>query len=312
MNRSESIAALTAALAKAQGTIEGAVKDAKNPHFRSSYADLQSVWEAVRGPLSSNGLAILQFPEVLEGQVVLETVLTHESGEFVSSCLAIPLAKEDAQAIGSAITYARRYALQSVTGVAPMDDDGEGAVGRGEERMRQTDERREAEYYARRAEMPAEAPRKPAEAPVTLRGWKDTQIHFGKNKGKRLGDLTDKSRAWYLEHMESSDKPKIREDNQLIAALRMWQAEKNGTEEGDANAGLRTFPANGTEYRDKLTDLLDFNGIPLQVFMAVANKAGWVQTEVFDKIPEDTAKALLDMSDAILDACNAAREGSES
>ncbi len=128
--RSEDIAELAAALAVAQGLIEGAAKDSSNPFFKSSYADLASVWDAIRAPLSTLGLSIVQMPSAEGPKVTITTLLMHKSGQWISSDLTLT-AKEDApQAIGSAITYARRYALQSVAGVAPEDDDGERAQGR--------------------------------------------------------------------------------------------------------------------------------------------------------------------------------------
>lgn len=130
ITRSEDIAELATALAVAQGAIEGAAKDSSNPFFKSSYADLASVWDAIRCPLSANGLSIVQMPSAEGAKVTITTLLLHKSGQWISSDLTLT-AKEDApQAIGSAITYARRYALQSVAGVAPEDDDGERAQGR--------------------------------------------------------------------------------------------------------------------------------------------------------------------------------------
>lgn len=129
-SRSCAIAALAAALAKAQGKIAGASKDKTNPHFKSSYADLASVWEACRDALSENGLAVLQ-PVFADGaRVTVTTILTHSSGEWISTDLTMTSAQSTPQAIGSCITYARRYALASLVGVAPEDDDGEGAQGR--------------------------------------------------------------------------------------------------------------------------------------------------------------------------------------
>lgn len=146
--RSESIGALAGALAQAQGEMEGAKKDAANPFFKSKYADLASVWDAIRGPLSKNGLAVLQFPRSpTHGVIEVETMLCHSSGEWVAETLTMPASqwvrekdrdgkyigdpyeKFDVQTIGSAITYARRYGLQSICGVAPEDDDGNAAVG---------------------------------------------------------------------------------------------------------------------------------------------------------------------------------------
>jgi hypothetical protein len=126
--RSESIAKIAEALSKAQGEIRGAVKDAANPFFKSKYADLASVMDACKKPLSENGLAIVQFPRTVEGGVEVETMLAHSSGEWMCESLFLPTAKYDAQGIGSAITYARRYALSSIAGVCPEDDDGNAAA----------------------------------------------------------------------------------------------------------------------------------------------------------------------------------------
>jgi hypothetical protein len=125
VNRSDSIAQLAAALAAAQGAMTGAAKGAVNPHLRNKYADLASVWDACRASLSANGLCVLQTTRI-EGKdgILLETTLAHASGEWVSSDLYMPVTKNDPQGFGSAITYARRYALAALVGVAPEDDDG--------------------------------------------------------------------------------------------------------------------------------------------------------------------------------------------
>jgi hypothetical protein len=116
------------ALAKAQAEIRAAAKDAENPHFRNKYADLASVWDACRGPLTRNGLGIVQLPERTEGGVSVTTMLTHSSGQWIRSSLEMPLAgNATSQQVGSAITYARRYSLSAVAGVAPDDDDGNAA-----------------------------------------------------------------------------------------------------------------------------------------------------------------------------------------
>lgn len=125
---------LMIALAKAQGEIEGAKRSSVNPAFKqpgkpegSKYADLASVWDAIREPMSKNGLAIMQWPRVTDNAVEIETILA--CGEqFISDVLWIPCAQMTAHGIGSAITYGRRYALMAVAGVAPEDDDGNAAV----------------------------------------------------------------------------------------------------------------------------------------------------------------------------------------
>ncbi len=131
LTHSEQLNELAAALAKAQGEIEGAAKASTNPHFRSKYADLASVWDAVRGPLSAQGIAVVQVPTSgADGKAGLETLMVHSSGQWIRGHLAVTAKDEGPQAAGSCITYLRRYALQSFAGVAPEDDDAEGAEGR--------------------------------------------------------------------------------------------------------------------------------------------------------------------------------------
>ena len=135
MNKSENINELAAALAKAQGEMRGAVKDSANPFFKSRYADLASVWDACRVPLTKNGLSVVQ-TNVGDGaeMVAVETILLHSSGQWISSFLSVKPVKNDPQGIGSCITYLRRYSLAAMVGIAPEDDDGNAASGHHEER----------------------------------------------------------------------------------------------------------------------------------------------------------------------------------
>jgi len=131
MQRSETIGQLAAALAKAQAAIHGAVKDSKNPHFNSRYADLAAIAEACRKPLSDNELAVIQSPSADANLVRMTTLLLHSSGEWIESDVLQVQARDAApQAIGSCLTYLRRYQLAAVCGVAPEDDDAEAAEGR--------------------------------------------------------------------------------------------------------------------------------------------------------------------------------------
>ena len=124
MNRSDSIKELATALCKAQAEMAGAKKDANNPAFNSKYADLASVWDAARPSLTKNGLSVAQFTVPTEAnEVQVETILMHSSGEWVSGVIAIPVSKDNAHGYGSALTYARRYALAAAVGIAPEDDD---------------------------------------------------------------------------------------------------------------------------------------------------------------------------------------------
>ena len=139
MNKSESIAELAKALCKAQSEMGGAVKDAKNPFFKSSYADLTSVIKAIKEPFNNNGLSYIQFPVTSSGGngVGVKTVLMHTSGQYIESEFYLPLVKADPQAGGSAITYARRYALQALAGIPTADDDAEAAMFRNEPNVNQ-------------------------------------------------------------------------------------------------------------------------------------------------------------------------------
>jgi hypothetical protein len=128
VNRSESLKEIAPALVKAQTKIKAALKDSTNPHFRSKYADLSSVVDAVKSPLLECGISFLQGVQDAEGGVAVETMLLHTSGEWISSTLRIPAVKQDAQGYGSAITYGRRYGLQSMCGVPAEDDDGNAAT----------------------------------------------------------------------------------------------------------------------------------------------------------------------------------------
>lgn len=124
MRMSDSIATITPAFLKAQMKIESVIKDATNPFFRSKYADLTSVISACKEQLNANGISILQ---PIDGMTV-ETILVHSSGEWFSSSTPIVCkAENDPQALGSAITYAKRYGLQSMVLLPAEDDDGNSA-----------------------------------------------------------------------------------------------------------------------------------------------------------------------------------------
>ena len=132
MTTSDQINEIAAALSKAQGQMRGATKDSANPFFKSKYADLASVWESCRKPLSDNGLAVIQSPSVDGVRVLVETLIVHSSGQWLRGAVSVSAKEDSPQAIGSCVTYLRRYALQSFVGVAPEDDDGEAAQGRSE------------------------------------------------------------------------------------------------------------------------------------------------------------------------------------
>ena len=140
--------AISSALVKAQKEFGPALKSSSNPHFRSKYADLSACVEAVIDGLNNNGVFLMQSSHLCEDGVTVETVFIHESGEQISAGkLHVPASKQDAQGYGSALTYARRYALMAACGIAPEDDDGNAAT------------------RPKQAEKPAEKPTPKAEKP---------------------------------------------------------------------------------------------------------------------------------------------------
>ena len=128
MKNSETLTKIAPALVKAQSEMSNAVKDAKNPFFKSSYADLNSVREACIPALNKNGITVLQPTVYEDGKPFVQTLLLHESGEYISSLTEIICNKvNDAQSHGSGVTYARRYGLQSMCNIGSEDDDGNAA-----------------------------------------------------------------------------------------------------------------------------------------------------------------------------------------
>ncbi len=146
MQQSENINELATALCEAQAEMRGAVKDSRNPFFKSKYADLVSVMKAIKDSFQRHGLSFTQFPHIehKKGYVFVKdqakevdmlhvgvtTTLMHTSGQYQQHSFALPLSKQDPQAAGAAITYAKRYALQGVAGIPSEDDDAESAMNR--------------------------------------------------------------------------------------------------------------------------------------------------------------------------------------
>jgi hypothetical protein len=128
--QSETIGALAAALSKAQADITGALKDSSNPFFKSKYADLASCWDACRKQLAANGLSVIQTTQMTEQGLMLVTTLAHSSGEWIAGQMPVLTKDNSPQGQGSGITYARRYALAAIVGLAQIDDDAEAAQGR--------------------------------------------------------------------------------------------------------------------------------------------------------------------------------------
>ena len=142
MRHSESINEIAAALAKAQGGMKSAVKDSLNPHFKSKYADMSSVKDAIGDTLVKVGIAVIQAHDILEnGTLVLRTRLIHTSGQWLESTYPVRPVKDDPQGLSAATTYARRVTLSSILSiVSDVDDDGDTASGRGTQNQQQQED----------------------------------------------------------------------------------------------------------------------------------------------------------------------------
>jgi hypothetical protein len=180
MNTEHATPELFAAISKAQAEVENATKGSTNPHFKSKYADLAEVLNTVRPTFAKHGLSLLQ-STAFEGSLVsVTTVVAHESGGHVSSVASCVPAKSDAQGIGAATTYLRRYGLAAMTGVAQEDDDGTGAshnrepVPVTEARKSSAQAKRDGDWEALKQEVDACATLEELNLLVVSRPWQET------------------------------------------------------------------------------------------------------------------------------------------
>ena len=212
MKHSDNMELVSAALVRVQAEIKPVGKDATNPHFKSKFASLDAITAAVKPALQKHGLAVVQgtVPTTDETgsltTLVVETMLIHLSGQWISNGVAIPLDKATAQGAGSAVTYGRRYGLAALLAITnDEDDDGARASERSE---------------AKAADIKSSpAPREgvaPEQTGGPIRSAADKLMPFGKTKGKRLGDLHDEELEQAIAWCRKTDAKKF---ESLIAAL---------------------------------------------------------------------------------------------
>lgn len=199
MKHSESITRLAASLVKAQSELRAVGMDAVNPHFRAKYASLDNIIETIRPTLAKHGLAVVQgatLPEsTVEGKVTgftVETMLIHESGEWLLSGVVMPLAKSDPQGAGAAITYGRRYGISALLSLATDEDDDGNRVSQ----QRSGGSRASGPASAGTGAVGHKAPSETGAAPTTqprrtsdTLGADDYVMPIGKQKGKTLGQI---------------------------------------------------------------------------------------------------------------------------
>ena len=146
LETSGDIAALLEALSAFQGQVTAPKKTSTNPHFKSKYADLAEVIETIKAPLAANGLSVFQAPvgAVEGGAIRIVTQVSHKSGQWIRTTFSMPVGQTNAQAVGTALSYARRYSLSAALGIAAEDDDGNEATKQPETRAAPQQQRQEA------------------------------------------------------------------------------------------------------------------------------------------------------------------------
>lgn len=168
---SESIKELALALCKVQAKLKDAETNSENPHFQSKYADLSAVWKACRALLTENGFCVVQAPFRSESGMVLVTRLIHSSGQWVRSEYTLSPTQNTPQQMGSALTYARRYSLAAIVGIAPGDDDDGNAASVPKPQTYPRDQ-----VVPRATKQVSEAQIKRLFAIATGQGWKTEQV----------------------------------------------------------------------------------------------------------------------------------------
>jgi hypothetical protein len=233
---------LSTALVAAFAEIEGAAKDKVNPHFKSKYADLASVIDAVKIPLTKYGLAFEQHMSPSESGVIIETVVRHTSGETASfGSLYVPANKNDAQGFGSALTYARRYALMTAFGVPAEDDDGNAAVA----------STRAANANPKTGETPP-AKRVPLSGPYTSKTQLWAAVRAFVHAGNGMADLGE-----WIAYRDSRDSQELLEQCKRDAPA-LWS---EGLPDVPEYVPLEIFIADKTRELEQLEDIHRANPI---------------------------------------------------
>ena len=220
MQTSESITKLAPALVAATAELRSVAKDAANPHFRSKYASLDAIMDAVRPVLARHGLAVLQgvvHPETdadgrLRG-ITVETRLIHASGEWVGNTVVMPVGKPDAQGSGGAITYGRRYGISALLAIATDDDDDGNAASAAPAKAN----------APRQAPPPAAGQRLHESVPTTPRTFKPMTLataELVELKGQRLVDMSAERLESVARWADEKQNGRIAEACRVIAAAR--------------------------------------------------------------------------------------------
>ena len=229
MQRSEQIDQLATALVKAQAELPSAKKNSVNPHFRNHYADFKAVTEAA-SVIHQHGLAYIQTSEVREGQLGIVTTLIHVSGQWISGFMPVVVGdqarQQGPQSWGSGITYAKRYALSAILGIAAdEDDDGNSAQNQ--------KVRPEVVQHARGLAADPVVQKVQSQFDAKVVGvvgengkyWGDVICPLGARKGQKLSEMPAKSIEWWHQNYEVN--PKYPDSIEFRKALDDWKAESD-------------------------------------------------------------------------------------
>lgn len=245
MKHSESIAKLAAALVAAQAELRAVGMDAVNPHFKAKYASLDNIIETIRPTLARHKLAVVQgatLPESnSEGKVTgftVETMLVHESGEWLTSGVVMPIAKADPQGAGAAITYGRRYGLSAILSLATDEDDDGNAASK--QRSGAVGGRTSGSANADRGSVGQTPARETGTAPATQSrpasntlGAEDYVMPLGKQKGSTLGQIaTDdlvSAAEWIESHSMTKKYGELLTGIRIVLAAREVAAERRAS-----------------------------------------------------------------------------------
>lgn len=241
MFNSEQVNELFSALSKAQGEFKAIPFDKVNPHYKSKYASLSATLDSVRPHLKNNGLSVIQSVGSDENGYHLCTRLVHSSGQFIASTLKLMVGRNDMQGLGSAITYAKRYALQAMLGIAGDEDD-DGNAAADSVKKNQSSQKNEQQ--------------RPKTEP------KDVVLKVGsKNDGKKLGELDaqtlDALLKWCKSKMNENPKPKNIKYIQFIYGSAKKVME--GIEPKNPDPSPQSMPQTENESQENYNPFDDFN-----------------------------------------------------
>jgi len=241
MKKSESIAELAKALCKVQSDLRPALKDSNNLFFKSKYAGLASIWDAIRKPLADHGLCISQGSEpTADNRLRITTMLMHTSGEWLCSAFEVQLPRNDQQGLGSATSYLRRCSLAAIVGVTQEDDDGNlSSSTNADDKLRNEKQSRQNEKIENGKGLPSEGKRNDQNSLVTNRPGRgnDAQIVGARGSANQYGDKGSKAGEVKKEAAKEKETP-----NALDEQIKGNDVPPSGSNSGKPKQAITQVP----------------------------------------------------------------------